>query len=79
MAKSTKPKLPATTPATGIEAEFNALLARAGHVVPKERRPALLAAYVDMKRQVALVKNETLGAEVEPTNVFSLLPYTREG
>ena len=78
MAKSTKPKSPAATPATAIEAEFGALLAKAGHVVPAERRAALLSGYKDMKRQVALVKNETLGAEVEPTNVFSLLPYMRE-
>ena len=66
------------TPATDIETEFDALLARAGHVVPADRRARLLAGYKDLKRQVALVKQEALAAEMEPSNTFSVIPYTRE-
>ncbi len=78
MARNSRPKSPATTPATAIETEFDALLAKAGHVVPTDRRAALLAGYKDMKRQATLVRNEALGAEAEPANTFSVVPYTRE-
>jgi hypothetical protein len=79
MARKTTAKPPASTPAPAeIEAEFDALLAKCGHVVPADRRARLLAGYRDLKRQVALVKNEELGADVEPANTFSVVPYTSE-
>jgi hypothetical protein len=56
---------------------FDAVLAADGHVVPADRRHGLMAIYEDMRKQVAIVGKETLNADAEPSNIFSLVPYTR--
>lgn len=60
---------------TGEEfaAEFDCLLARAGVVIPDSRRAAVLAAYADLRTQLALLHGR-YGAAAEPSNVFRLLP-----
>ena len=58
------------TPDT-LAAEFDCLMARAGITVPSQRRAAALAAYADLRGQIALLHGR-YGPEVEPSNVFRL-------
>ncbi len=51
---------PGTSPET--EADFDANMARIGHAVPAGRRKGLLAAYTDMRRQAALIRQEPIEA-----------------
>jgi hypothetical protein len=60
----------APTPDT-LAAEFDCLMARAGITVPSQRRAAALAAYADLRGQIALLHGR-YGPEVEPSNVFRL-------
>jgi hypothetical protein len=46
-------------------------MARAGITVPSQRRAAALAAYADLRGQIALLHGR-YGPEVEPSNVFRL-------
>lgn len=54
-------------------AEFDCLMARAGIVIPESRRTAVLAAYADLRQQIALLHGR-YGAAAEPSNVFRLSP-----
>jgi hypothetical protein len=64
----------AETPSPGaLEAEFDCLMARAGITVPPQRRAAVLAAYADLRGQIALLHGR-YGPETEPSNVFRLSP-----
>lgn len=65
---------PGTSPES--DGDFDAQLARIGHAIPPGRRKGLYLGYVDMKRQAAIIRGETMGAELEPANTFSLVPYT---
>jgi len=65
--------MPDTPPADALAAEFDCLMARAGLTVPPDRRAAVLAAYADMRGQIALLHGR-YGAAAEPSNVFRLSP-----
>jgi hypothetical protein len=56
-----------------LAADFDCLMARAGITVPPQRRGAALAAYADLRGQIALL-HDRYGPAAEPSNVFSLLP-----
>ena len=60
------PDIPSTE---ALAAEFDCLMARAGVPVPPRRRAALLAAYADLREQIALLHGR-YGPEHEPSNVF---------
>ena len=55
--------------ADALAAEFNCLMARAGITVPPQRRVSVLAAYADLRGQIALLHGR-YGPEAEPSNVF---------
>jgi len=56
-----------------LDAEFDALMARAGLTIPPARRARYIAALADLRTQLALV-NVPRSAVVEPANVFRLSP-----
>ena len=60
-------------PAETLAAEFDCLMARAGIKVPPQRRASTLAAYADLRGQIALLHGR-YGPEAEPSNVFRLTP-----
>ena len=55
--------------ADALAAEFDCLMARAGITVPPQRRATVLAAYADLRGQIALLHGR-YGHEAEPSNVF---------
>jgi outer membrane protein TolC len=54
-----------------LAAEFDCLMARAGIKIAPQRRAAVLAAYADLRAQIALLHGR-YGPEAEPSNVFRL-------
>ncbi|HUB14543.1 MAG TPA: hypothetical protein VMB34_21515 [Acetobacteraceae bacterium] len=56
-----------------LAAEFDMLMARSGINVPASRRTTVLAAYADLRSQIALLHGR-YGAAAEPSNVFRLSP-----
>jgi hypothetical protein len=62
-----------TPPPDVLAAEFDMLMRRAGLTVPQGRRAAVLAAYAEMRGQIALLHGR-YAAEHEPSNVFRLSP-----
>jgi len=56
-----------------LAAELEMLLARSGVGLPDTRRAAVLAAYADLRQQIALLHGR-YGATAEPSNVFRLSP-----
>jgi hypothetical protein len=56
-----------------LAAEFDCLMTRAGITIPPQRRAAALAAYADLRGQIALLHGR-YGPEAEPSNVFRLAP-----
>jgi hypothetical protein len=54
-----------------LAAEFDCLMARAGITVPSARRATALAAYADLREQIALLHGR-YGPEAEPSNVFRM-------
>ena len=63
---------PSPTP-DALAAEFDCLMERAGIKIPPQRRAASLAAYADLRGQIALLHGRYSHAD-EPSNVFSLAP-----
>lgn len=61
----------ATTTTTDDDLEV--ALRLAGHALLPGRHAGLMAAFKDTLEQSAVLRRETLGAELEPANVFSLL------
>ncbi len=61
------PDLATSSPA--LETEFDVLMARAGIVVPENRRAALLAGFAELRDQVALLRQPRTAA-AEPSNIF---------
>lgn len=60
------------------EAEFDMFVARAGMVVPAERRAPIVAGYADFRAQMDLLHTRR-DASLEPANVFRLpLPVAAE-
>jgi hypothetical protein len=62
---------------TALEQEFNILMARAGLVVPADRRAGSVAGFKDLRRMAVLL-HEQRPATSEPSNVFSLTPFIRK-
>lgn len=56
-----------------VEAEFDALVARIGAVVPADRKAGLIACCEELRRMTALVHGPR-SPTVEPANVYSLKP-----
>lgn len=54
---------------TSLEAEFDALMTRAGLTVPATRRAAWLASFADLRTQLTLL-NRSRSPAIEPANVF---------
>jgi hypothetical protein len=65
-----------TPSAEALAAEFDCLMQRAGVSVPPQRRGSALAAYADLRGQIALLHGR-YGPEAEPSNVFSLKPEAK--
>ncbi len=55
--------------AEALEAEFDALMARAGLTIPSERRAGYLQDFADLREQLALL-HQRRPATVEPANVY---------
>ncbi len=60
-------------PDKALEAEFDCLMARAGLTIPPARKAGYLAAFADLRSQLALLRTNR-SATVEPSNVFRLFP-----
>jgi hypothetical protein len=63
-------------PEDALAAEFDAFMKRAGITIPPDRRPAILAGYVDLLTQIALLHGR-YSHVAEPANVFRLQPVER--
>jgi len=61
-----------------LSAELDILLARNGITVPDTRRATVMAAYADLRQQIALLHGR-YGAAAEPANVFRLSPMESQG
>ena len=57
------------TPFSAMDAEFDVMMGRAGITVPEDRRAALLAAFAELRGQVALLR-QPRAAAAEPSNIF---------
>ena len=66
-----------TTSPAALAAEFDCLMARAGITIPEARRGTVLAAYADLRSQIALLHGR-YGAAAEPSNVFRLSPVEKQ-
>ena len=56
-----------------LEAEFAAMMARAGLTIPADRHAAIMTAYKELRGQIDLLRQPRTPAE-EPSNVFRLTP-----
>ena len=65
--------MPDATPDPMLETEFDVLMRRAGLTVPPDRRDTMLAAFKDLRAQLALLR-QPRSAAAEPSNIFSLRP-----
>ena len=63
--------MPPTPYLDALAAEFDCLMERAGIKIPPQRRSASLAAYADLRSQIALLHGR-YGPAAEPSNVFRL-------
>jgi hypothetical protein len=61
--------MPDASPQAALEAEFDTLMARAGITVPLAMRPGVLAAFADLRGQLALLHAPMKHTE-EPAHVF---------
>ena len=59
-----------------LEAEFDALMARIGAVVPADRKAGTIGCCAEVRRMAALVR-QPRSAAAEPANVYSLKPFAR--
>ena len=59
-----------------LEAEFDALAARAGLVVPQGRKPAMLQGFKEIRRMAALMRQPRTAAD-EPAGTYDILTVTR--
>ncbi|HUN41422.1 MAG TPA: hypothetical protein VMU81_14115 [Acetobacteraceae bacterium] len=71
-------EMPAAPSPETLTAELEILLARNGIKVPDMRRDAVMAAYADLRQQIALLHGR-YGAAAEPSNVFRLSPTESQG
>jgi hypothetical protein len=61
--------MPDDAPQAALEAEFDALMARAGLVVPPSIRAGVLTAFADLRGQLALL-HAPMPHTQEPAHVF---------
>jgi hypothetical protein len=59
-----------------LEREFDFLMTRQGIVVPNERREGALAAFIELRRTAALLRNSR-DASSEPACIFNLSAVLR--
>jgi hypothetical protein len=59
-----------------LERELDMLMARAGAVVPTDRKAGVIAGYRQIKRMAAVLRQPRTAAD-EPSNVYSLTPFLR--
>ncbi|HEX2653979.1 MAG TPA: hypothetical protein VHN11_10040 [Xanthobacteraceae bacterium] len=59
-----------------LEQEFDVLIARAGAVIPAERKAGVMIGYEDLRQMTALLRQPRSAAS-EPSNVYSLKPKIR--
>jgi hypothetical protein len=59
-----------------VEQEFDVLMAKAGVVLPADRKAGAIAVYKDMKRMAALLRRPRTAAD-EPSNIYSLTGFAR--
>jgi hypothetical protein len=59
-----------------LERELDMLMAKAGAVVPADRKAGVIAGYRDMKRMCALLRQPRTAAD-EPSNIYSLKSFVR--
>ena len=59
-----------------VEREFDVLMAKAGLVVPPERKAGVVACYRDLKRMAVLLRQPRTAAD-ETSNTFSLATLLR--
>jgi len=60
-----------------LEKELDMLMAKAGAIVPPDRKAGILAGYRDIKQMTVLLRQPRTAAD-EPSNIFSLLNFARE-
>jgi hypothetical protein len=65
--------MPETRSQDALAAEFDMMMTRAGLTVPAARHAAVLAAYADLRGQMALLHGRYSHVD-EPANVFRLTP-----
>jgi hypothetical protein len=59
-----------------LEREFDVVTHKAGLTVPAVRRAGTIAAYEDMQRMAAILR-QPRDATHEPSNIYSLVPFLR--
>ena len=64
------------TPKAEHEAEFDVFLARAGMVVPADRRQVVVEGWADFRAQLDLLHTRR-DATVEPSNIFRMKGVAR--
>jgi hypothetical protein len=60
-----------------LEAEFDALMRRAGVEVPPDLRAGVLAGFKDLRRLTTLM-HRPCPAQSESSNIFTLTPFVRD-
>ena len=61
---------------TGVEREFDMLMAKAGANVPADRKAGVVAGYKDMKAMAKLLRQARTAAD-EPSNTYDLTSFLR--
>ncbi len=67
---------PSASDGAGLAAELAFLFKRAGHAVPADRMPGIIAGYTELKAMLDLLRQPRTAAN-EPANVYSLETITR--
>ena len=67
---------PSMSDGGGLAAELAFLFMRAGHEVPADRMPGIIAGYGELKAMLELLRQPRTAAN-EPANVYSLETITR--
>jgi hypothetical protein len=60
-----------------LEHEFDVLMARAGIVVPPDRKAGVFAGFKDVRQMTVLLRQKRTAVN-EPSNTFSLTQYIRK-
>jgi hypothetical protein len=61
---------------TGVEREFDMLMAKAGANVPADRKAGVVAGYKDMKAMAKLLRQPRTATD-EPSNTYDLTSFLR--